>query len=932
MFNLVIRKLGKMKWLAACLIIGCSLAVAIFSSVPMYRDAVLQRMLTKDLEQTYTENKLYPGMVKLESSVYTGDVSKGSNSFEKYNLYKTEYNNILSSGMDLSVLNSYERLTYSFLRAFRNGDMTTKSYTVDLMTQDTIADHVKIISGRIFSEEKTEDGVIEVIATQQALYKSGLVMNVDYTLFAHNKNIPSGIKIRVVGIFTMADNDTVYWQEGVGAFSEAVVGPYNLLSGEFSESNNQIFTQAVFNNNYDYKQILIKDIDALSEAMGKLENKFKWAGKVTDPAKSIIEVYPQRQKDTSLTLLILQVPLVIILVFYIFMVAKLTIDHDETEISVLKSRGSSRWQIVLIYLIEAVLLSGVSAIIGMPLGYLICKVLGFSNGFLEFVNRKAMPLQFSWQAAGFALIAVLVFVVTTLIPAFVASHTEIVQLKQKKIHKSRSSVWERFGIDIILIATSVYGLINYKTRQQVIIATGTDSGIMPMDPLMFVMSTAFILGLGLLFLRAFPFIMRFIFKLGEKKWAPPIYASLINVSRSRGQDRFIMLFLVFSISIGIFNATAARTLNQNEEDKTAYSIGADLVMGFEWVQVADEFGNITVSEPNMEAVNSVAGVENTTKVLKQSNNTIYGLKASKLQNVELMAINADEFKDVVWWRDGILPHDLDYYLDLLDMEPNYVIISTSLCEKLHAEVGSIINVQMEGQKRLSCKVIETVEYWPTYNKNAAGEEETENDIIVMNYRYLQNFATIYPYEVWAKTDGETKSSVIYESIKENGLRLLSLSDLSQELVAAKRDAMLQSVNGTLTMGFVMTMVISAIGFLIFWILSIRSRMLQFGIIRSMGLSAKKVISMLAWDQFFISFTAILVGTGIGSLVARLFVPILQVSADAADQVPPFKMMYDFSDYVKILAVVFVIIAIGLIVLSTIVKRMNVNQTLKLGED
>jgi putative ABC transport system permease protein len=100
----------------------------------------------------------------------------------------------------------------------------------------------------------------------------------------------------------------------------------------------------------------------------------------------------------------------------------------------------------------------------------------------------------------------------------------------------------------------------------------------------------------------------------------------------------------------------------------------------------------------------------------------------------------------------------------------------------------------------------------------------------------------------------------------------------------------------------------------------------------MGLSAKKVISMLAWDQFFISFTAIFVGTGIGSLCARMFVPILQVSADAADQVPPFKMMYDLSDYIKILALVLAIIAIGLVVLSTIVKRMNVNQTLKLGED
>lgn len=931
MFNLVVRKLFKMKWLAVCLIIGCSLAVAVFSSVPVYRDAVLQRMLTKDMEKTYVQDQLYPGMVKLESSVYTGNAESEEKSYDKYELYKSVYNEILSDGIDLPVLNGYERVYYSYLEAYRNGDMTTSSYDVDLVGQDTLPEHIKIVSGRMFSSDKTEDGVIEVIATQQALYNTKMVMNVDYTLMSTTKRTPGGIKIRIVGIFTMADDDTVYWQEGVRDFSNAVVAPYELVTGDFMKDYNQLFTRLTINNNYDYKAIKIADVEALTVALQRLENKFLWAGKVTDPARSIIEIYPQRQSDTSLTLLILQVPLVLILVFYIFMVAKLTIDHDETEISVLKSRGSSKWQILLIYLIESLILGGISLVIGIPLGFLICKVLGFSNGFLEFVSRKAMPLTFSWQAAAFALIAVLVFMITTLLPAFVASKTEIVQLKQKKAQKNKAAVWERFGFDIILLVASIYGLINYRTRQQVIIATGTDSGIMPMDPLMFVMSTAFILGLGLLFLRAYPYIMRFVFKLGQKKWSPTVYASLINVSRSRGQDRFIMLFLIFSISIGIFNATAARTLNQNEEDKASYAAGADLVMGFEWVSVSDDYGNILVSEPDMEKILSVEGVEKATKVLRQSNNTVYGLKAAKMQNVDLMAINASEFLEIAWWRKDILENDISYYLDLLKNESKNVILSTSLKEKLKVDVGDTINIQPEGEKRLNAKVAAFVDYWPTYNVNDS-ENETTNDLIIMNYNYLQSFGTVQPYEVWCKTDGETKSSVIYQSITDNGLRLLSLTDLSQQLVSSKTDAMLQSVNGTLTMGFVMTMIISAIGFLIFWILSIKSRLLQFGIIRSMGLSSKKLIGMLVWDQIFISLSAILVGTGIGNIVAKLFVPVLQVSADAADQVPPFQMAVDYSDYLKIMIVVAFIIISGLIVLSTIIKKMNVNQTLKLGED
>ena len=55
-----------------------------------------------------------------------------------------------------------------------------------------------------------------------------------------------------------------------------------------------------------------------------------------------------------------------------------------------------------------------------------------------------------------------------------------------------------------------------------------------------------------------------------------LYASFIQVGRGGGQDRFLMLFLILTLSIGIFNANAARTLNNNIEEKIKYANGADL--------------------------------------------------------------------------------------------------------------------------------------------------------------------------------------------------------------------------------------------------------------------------------------------------------------------------------------------------------------------
>ena len=48
--------------------------------------------------------------------------------------------------------------------------------------------------------------------------------------------------------------------------------------------------------------------------------------------------------------------------------------------------------------------------------------------------------------------------------------------------------------------------------------------------------------------------------------------------------------------------------------------------------------------------------------------------------------------------------------------------------------------------------------------------------------------------------------------REKGIQIESITDTSQELIKAKNDPMLQGTNGALTLGFVVTMSVSTIGF------------------------------------------------------------------------------------------------------------------------
>ncbi|MDE6724212.1 MAG: hypothetical protein K2J79_01265, partial [Ruminiclostridium sp.] len=49
------------KWMVMCLIIGFLMAAGMMSTVPIYMDASLQRVLIKEMEQYQLQSGQYPG-------------------------------------------------------------------------------------------------------------------------------------------------------------------------------------------------------------------------------------------------------------------------------------------------------------------------------------------------------------------------------------------------------------------------------------------------------------------------------------------------------------------------------------------------------------------------------------------------------------------------------------------------------------------------------------------------------------------------------------------------------------------------------------------------------------------------------------------------------------------------------------------------------
>jgi putative ABC transport system permease protein len=518
------------------------------------------------------------------------------------------------------------------------------------------------------------------------------------------------------------------------------------------------------------------------------------------------------------------------------------------------------------------------------------------------------------------------------------------------------SFWHKTFLDIILLAVSVYLLVGFNKRLDELKQLALDPNALQVDPLLFFMPALFALGCGLLALRIYPWLIKLIYWIGRKWWTPALYSTLLQISRSSSQYLTIKVFLIMTVAMGLFSANAARTINGNMEDKIHYSTGADIQLKTHWDNdappppppngppMAEDAGAaaavpkvVTYTEPSFITMKELAGVGTAARVFRKPDAS-FSVTGGDDQTV-LYGIDTFDFGQVAWMRGGLLDHHINSYLNLMASDPKAVLISRSMAEKYNVKPGDPISVRWDGLDSAGFTVYGIIDYWPGWNPlpasavaGSAEEGVNRPNLIVGHLPYIQNHLALEPYEVWIKLKEGATSKVIYEDLQKKEIPVEELVDANQLLIRSKNDPFRLAINGVMTLGFVISMMISLFGFLLFWVLTLAGRTLQFGILRAMGISFMQIIGMLLSEQLLTSAAAVLIGVFIGNLVSDLFVPLFQLSFNASEQVPPFEIIHRLSDYVQLYSVVGVMLAVGLAVLGVRVSRMKITQALKLGEE
>jgi putative ABC transport system permease protein len=368
-------------------------------------------------------------------------------------------------------------------------------------------------------------------------------------------------------------------------------------------------------------------------------------------------------------------------------------------------------------------------------------------------------------------------------------------------------------------------------------------------------------------------------------------------------------------------------MDVNASDRTNYQYGSDIVLKAAWEGVQDEEdqNKTYYNEPSFGAYSKLEGVEAVARVMKSSVKAeISGKSAGSGQ---LIGIDNVDFAKTAWFREDLFQIHPNYYLDALGTTEQAVLISERFAERYGLKEGDPIRLSIGyDNEPVELVVAAIVPYWPSLYPD-------ESPFFIANLDYLYQQIEKIPYDVWLKMKDGAKLDPVLEALADSGIAITQVDDGRAELSQRRNHPAQGGVFGILSLGFLISLLVSLLGYLIFWFFTLSRRVVQLGILRAMGLSRGQLTGMLLLEQLFTTGLSVAAGLGLGSIASRLFLPFLQGgSVEGTRQVPPFRIVLEAEDMFKLYIATGVMLTAGACLLILQMRRLRISQAVKLGEE
>lgn len=961
LIRLSLQRLVSQFGLALALALGISVAVMLVAAIPMFSNAVQLRVLQDRVEEN-ADNARRPPFAFMYA--YYGSIN-GPVEYDEYlrdDAFVSE-RAPRAIGLPISQTVRYVHTTkFRLFPADKATQYVDANAQLEWMSLGALTDFDEHI--QVFGElpTKRDDGVIEALVHSELANEVGLQAGEDFVLYGSPVRgaEPIQLPIRVTGIWAEKNANDPYWFYRPDAFDDNLMVTEETYAEQVAPAITPDTELSLWYFLADGSRL---DTDSVLPLLGRTArfatelNAQRTGLQLRVSPTAPLQRYVQATNELVLLLSIFSVPLLAVVLYFVIMVAGMVVREQEGEIAVMRSRGASSFGIAALYLIEIVILGVIALGVGLAAGYGLAMLMTQLSSFLIFSGEPALPVSLNSQALRFGVGAAIVALLAALLPAIAAARRNVVSYRSSQARSLRAPLWQRAYLDVLLMVAAVYVYFQLRQSGGILLASGGARNDPFSDPVRFLVPVFMLAAAALLMVRFFPLAMRGLAALASRlparlSFSTTLVLALRSLARSSASYTGPLLLLIFTMGLAVFSSSIALTLDRHLYDATYFRVGADmrLVETGDMNVRASPFGStIPANGGDAELPAGTAAEEEEpepqyyTFVPVQEHLRIPGVRSvarvgsydaeprvrGAIEDSKFIGVDRVDFQNTAFFRDDFATQPLGALMNALALDPAALLVPPDFLVRNSLRVGEDVLMSIDsvgvGRTPITFTVAGTFELFP-HDARDGGEE-----LFVGNLDYFfESAGTALPYDVLVAVEPGATLDGVVDAAGTLGFLVINGEDSRQIVRLAQAQPERRGMFGLLSAGFIAASLLTIIGFVLSAVITFRSRRIQLGMLRTVGLSAWQMAGFVALEQVLLIGLGALAGSALGVVVSQLFIPFMQVGGSLASTVPPFIVRIAWRDLMLIYASLGVALVVALTIMLASLRRLKAFEAIKLG--
>jgi hypothetical protein len=310
--------------------------------------------------------------------------------------------------------------------------------------------------------------------------------------------------------------------------------------------------------------------------------------------------------------------------YFLVYTAALTLEREGPEIALLRTRGASSWQTVGIHLAQSLAIAVVAAIAAPYVARLLVAITGRVPPLSDLTAGSALEVSQVRSIRPFVIGGAAATFVSMGLAILPVARRSVLELRSLSARPTRSSVWQRYNLDLFAIALSL--VVLFQLAQRGFINFAEDGATL--DPLAIGFPALLLFTGALVLLRVFPWLLRGVGWVMNKSRSMSLSLPGWHLGRNPVPYGRLALLVWLTTGLGAFALTYANTLDQSFNDRASFAAGADVRV------ISENAGYLDVPDGDLG-----------TPVLRSA-----GSPRRSTREAEVLAVRPAEFAAVTEWR------------------------------------------------------------------------------------------------------------------------------------------------------------------------------------------------------------------------------------------------------------------------------------------